>query len=292
MSPPEYWTRHIRNPVRFADSIRALREAKHSVFLEIGPHPVLNGMARATAPEADVLWASSLNRDHQDWESLFEALSSLYVHGINLHWDRLLTSTAAKRVSLPIYPFQRNRFWLQESNVDLQRKLDGELGSPVQREPRSEEGRTLARKNPATSESDFTLKLQSASLARRRDLLIAHLRFLVANVLGFDPSREIDLEQGLFELGMDSIMSIEFKGRLERTLDLELPSTLTFNHPNIKALTDYILCDALKFASESKAEMSELGVNAAKNPSSNQPVDDLSEEEIAHLLQKKLEQVK
>jgi acyl transferase domain-containing protein/acyl carrier protein len=158
--------------------------------------------------------------------------------------------------------------------------------------PRSGERRALAEKKPVTRESDFTLKLQSASPARRRDLLIAHLRSLVANVLGFAPSREIDLDQGLFDLGMDSITSIEFKERLERTLGLQLPSTLAFNHPNIKALTDYILCDALKFASESKAEMSEPRVDPAKNPSSSQLVDDLSEDEIAHLLQKKLEEIK
>jgi len=156
---------------------------------------------------------------------------------------------------------------------------------------RSRERRALAEKKPATPESDFTRKLQSATPGRRRDLLIAHLRFLVANVLGFDPSREIDPEQSFFELGMDSLMSLEFKGRLERTLALQLPSTLTFNYPNIKALTDYILCDALKFASESKAEISELRIDP-ENPSSEQPVDDLSEDEIAHLLQKKLEEIK
>ena len=157
---------------------------------------------------------------------------------------------------------------------------------------RSGDRRAFAEKKPVSSDSDFILELQSASLARRRDLLIAHLRFLVANVLGFDPSREIDLEQGLFELGMDSLMSVEFKGRLERTLSLELPSTLTFNYPNIKALTDYILCEVLQLAFESKTEMTEQPVTPAKNPILSQPIDELSEDEIAHLLRKKLEEIK
>jgi acyl carrier protein len=157
--------------------------------------------------------------------------------------------------------------------------------------PSSRQRRALAEKKAVAPESDFPRKLQSATPARRRNLLLAHLRCLVANVLGFDPSREIDLEQGLFELGMDSIMSLEFKERLERTLGWQLPSTLTFNYPNIKALTDYILTDALKFAAESKAEMNGSGVNPAKNPSSSQSVDDLSEDELALLLQKKLNQL-
>ena len=54
MSCSEYWRGHIRNPVRFADSIRALRESGQSVFLEIGPHPVLTGMARMSVPEVEV----------------------------------------------------------------------------------------------------------------------------------------------------------------------------------------------------------------------------------------------
>jgi acyl carrier protein len=157
--------------------------------------------------------------------------------------------------------------------------------------PRSRDRSTLAEKKPITPESDFTLKLQSASLARRRDLLIAHLRFLVANVLGFDPSREIDPEQGLFELGMDSIMSLDFKGRLERTLGLPLPPTITFNYPNIKALTDHILCDVLKLSSELKPEISEFRIDPV-NPSSGQSIDDLSEDEIARLLRRKLEEIK
>jgi acyl transferase domain-containing protein len=295
MSTPEYWTRQIYSPVRFADSIRALCEAKHSVFLEIGQHPVLNGMARATAPEADVLWAFSLNRDRQDWESLLEAVSALYVRGVNFNWDSLLAPSAGKRVSLPTYPFQRNRFWLQEGNTDVQRTLKKELGSETrltQQEASAGEQTSLDREKPARTQSDFTRDLQSATPARRRDLLIARLRSLVASVLGFDPSREIDLEQGLFELGMDSIMSVEFNGRLERILGLRLPSTLIFIRPNIRAVTDYILCEALKFGSETEAVVNEPLIDPVKNLSASQPIDDLSEDEIASLLLEKLQQLK
>ena len=87
-------------------------------------------------------------------------------------------------------------------------------------------------------------------------------------------------------------MAVELKGRLERSLGQEFPSTLIFNYPNIRALTDYILSEALKFAPESKTEMSEPRVDPTKTPSSGQPVDDLSEEEIAHLLLKKLQEIK
>ncbi|MFY9983858.1 MAG: type I polyketide synthase [Chthoniobacterales bacterium] len=113
MSNPEYWRGHIRKPVQFAGSIRFLRETGQSVFLEIGPQPVLSVMARATAPETDVVWAMSLNRSQKNWESLLEAASTLYVHGIDLDWRCLPTTRKGKPISLPTYPFQRSRFWLE-----------------------------------------------------------------------------------------------------------------------------------------------------------------------------------
>ena len=121
MTSPEYWRRHIRNPVRFADSIRALRETGRSIFLEIGPRPVLEGMARMTAPEAEVVWAASLKREEGNWENLLDSASTLYVHGVELEWAGLHAAYLGKRIALPTYPFQRGRYWLEQRNVDRSR---------------------------------------------------------------------------------------------------------------------------------------------------------------------------
>jgi acyl transferase domain-containing protein/acyl carrier protein len=128
MTSPEYWSRHIRNPVRFADSIRVLREADRSIFLEIGPHPVLGGMARMTAPEAEVVWAASLKRGEANWQTLLESASTLYIHGIDLGWAGLHATSRGKRIALPTYPFQRGRYWLDGRNA-VQRQLPAHYGS-------------------------------------------------------------------------------------------------------------------------------------------------------------------
>ena len=114
MTTADYWRRHIRNPVRFADSIRALRESGQSVFLEIGPHPILTNMARASTTEPDVVWVASMNRGRGNWESLLEALCTLYIRGVNLHWTGLHAGRRRKRLALPTYPFQRSRYWLEQ----------------------------------------------------------------------------------------------------------------------------------------------------------------------------------
>jgi microcystin synthetase protein McyG len=118
MTSPGYWRRHIRNPVRFAESIGTLREAGHTVFLEIGPHPILEGMARTTAPAAEVVWAASLKRGEGNWHSLLDSASKLYVHGVDLEWTALHAACRGKRIALPTYPFQRSRYWLDRRKAE------------------------------------------------------------------------------------------------------------------------------------------------------------------------------
>jgi len=141
-----------------------------------------------------------------------------------------------------------------------------------------------------TSDSEVSLQLKNASPARRHDILIAHLRSQTRSILGFDLSRELELEQGLFDMGMDSLMAVELKGRLERSLGVPLPSTLTFNHPTIKALGDYLLSEALGF--DSAPEKTASIPSPADVLSFDHSSEDLSEEELSVLLLKKLEQIR
>jgi acyl transferase domain-containing protein/ubiquinone/menaquinone biosynthesis C-methylase UbiE/acyl carrier protein len=155
MSCSEYWRGHIRNPVRFADSIRSLRESGQSVFLEIGPHPVLTGLARLSMPETEGVWAVSLRRETRNWESLVESVSTLYLHGVNVEWTGLYAMHKRKRVVLPTYPFQRGRYWLEprkpgQPTMAL-RSVEEDLGShPLL-------GKRLD--SPALSEAVFELEI-------------------------------------------------------------------------------------------------------------------------------------
>ena len=80
-----------------------------------------------------------------------------------------------------------------------------------------------------------------ASASRyREEIVTAFVRGETAAVLGLRPD-EVDVNAGLFEIGMDSLMSVELKGRLQKGAGLALPSTLTFNYPSVRALTSYLL---------------------------------------------------
>jgi acyl carrier protein len=166
------------------------------------------------------------------------------------------------------------------------------LFAEMRSRPRTETGAPISSKSTA-ADSESRLQLQNASPARRRSILIALLRAQINSILGFDLSREIELEQGLFDMGMDSLMSVELKGRLERSLGVPLPSTLTFNYPTIKALADYLLTEALGVDSAPAKETTEPGrtPDPAKIVSAAVPSEDLSEEELSELLMRKLEEM-
>ncbi|MEO1186379.1 MAG: beta-ketoacyl reductase, partial [Cyanobacteria bacterium J06636_27] len=86
----------------------------------------------------------------------------------------------------------------------------------------------------------YITSLQNAKPSERRHLLETHLRTQISQILGFSPD-EIDAEAGFFDLGMDSLTSVELKNRLQKSLGISLSSTIIFDRPNLNALIDYLV---------------------------------------------------
>ena len=112
VSRPEYWREHVRNPVKFSSSIQSLIEQNHEILIEIGPHPVLLGMGRASLSDSSGIWLPSLRRGHGDREQILISLAGAYVNGVEVDWTGLAKGKQHQKVQLPTYPFQRERYWL------------------------------------------------------------------------------------------------------------------------------------------------------------------------------------
>ncbi|MFC4512419.1 SDR family NAD(P)-dependent oxidoreductase [Streptomyces ehimensis] len=112
VATPEYWVRHVREAVRFADGIQALAKAGATAFLELGPDGVLTALAQHTLdPDQDLLSVPALRKDRPEETALLTALAHLHVSGVDVAWAELFAGTGARRVELPTYAFQHERFW-------------------------------------------------------------------------------------------------------------------------------------------------------------------------------------
>jgi acyl transferase domain-containing protein len=111
----DYWSTHVRQPVLFHDGMCKIINAGCSLLIEVGPHPALIPAIASAFDTSKARCVATLQRDQQDVTHLLETLATLFVSGIPLNLDRLFWSPVYRRVSLPLYPFRRDRHWLRSA---------------------------------------------------------------------------------------------------------------------------------------------------------------------------------
>jgi len=111
----QYWRRHSRQPVQFAESVRTVESLGCSVLMEIGPQPVLTAAALQIWPESSATprAIASLRKGTDARRQITEAVAAAYISGHRP--DFAVMHPAAHRVELPTYPFQRRRYWPKTS---------------------------------------------------------------------------------------------------------------------------------------------------------------------------------
>jgi phthiocerol/phenolphthiocerol synthesis type-I polyketide synthase C len=140
---------------------------------------------------------------------------------------------------------------------------------------------------PIPPQSVFLQQLKEVPSNERRDLLMSHLRLQLSKVLGLTSPEQIEPRQRVFDMGLDSLMAIELKNRLEVTLGCSLRSTLLFDYPTLEVLVDYLLQEVFSV---------KLPAEPATKPQDTQDeteaklteLDELSEDEVGALLDEKL----
>ncbi|MET8851226.1 type I polyketide synthase [Amycolatopsis sp. NPDC004625] len=218
-----YWADNLRLPVRFADAVGAvLADPRPVLFVEISPHPILHaaiedGIEAAGAAAATV--TGSLEREGPEAATMLRALATAYEAGCDPDWARL---TEGAFVPLPGYPWQGERFWVDDGA--------GAWTSPVIALPhrhvpageRYDEQADRPRRDPGTPEEC------AEDLLRR-----------TAALLGIDTG-EVDLDVPLTQLGVNSLFAVKLAYRLRSDLDITISVRELLQAPSIAELAELV----------------------------------------------------
>ncbi|MGB3292557.1 MAG: type I polyketide synthase [Phormidesmis sp.] len=117
IATPDYWCQQIIQPVRFSAALRTLAEREPEAFIEIGPKPTLLSMGRQCLAAQAGLWLPTLSPQKADWSQLLKSLASLYTCGVTVDWRSFDQDYVRRRLPLPTYPFQRQRYWIDEAGT-------------------------------------------------------------------------------------------------------------------------------------------------------------------------------
>lgn len=127
---------------------------------------------------------------------------------------------------------------------------------------------------------------QLAGLApeEQRALVRAFLERSIRAVIGLSPSRALDPDRGFFDMGMDSLMLLELKKRIEAAVEMPLPTTFAFNHPTVAALSAFVLRDVLALGGAAEPAAPRAAEEPAAGADLLSMIEDLPDEEVDRLL--------
>jgi acyl transferase domain-containing protein/glutamate-1-semialdehyde aminotransferase len=216
-----YWTRHMVEPTRFAAGVATLEQSGCDVLLEIGPQPVLIGMAQACVRRASTLRLPSLRRGSSAWQTMLDSLGALYVNDVALDWAGFDRDYLRYRVSVPTHPAE----W-QQCHTPTLRFLPPH---------------TRLSENAAKDQNVSPALPEAMLMAPNRQLVILDLlRSMIARLLDIGPD-EIDVDRQFLEMGLDSIVLVEAVRTVEDRFATTLPIAEIFEEASsLRKLAAYL----------------------------------------------------
>jgi acyl transferase domain-containing protein len=247
----DYWCRHARRPVLFADGVTALRELGYRTFIEVGPAPTLLGLVGDIVPPgAGTLMLPSLRPHTSDWDVLLDSVSRLYVQGADIDWAGFDRDYTRARVRLPHYPFDKVRCWHDLGGAGTPFATPGTPSAPAGPEegpggPAEPRGRPPVRQGAAPARGWATSlptaeDLRSAPAGDRTGILVTELVRSVQRALGATSST-VDPDAPLSGLGLDSLMAVELRNEIQARLGASIAIAGLLSGATIRSVSAQIV---------------------------------------------------
>jgi amino acid adenylation domain-containing protein len=236
---PAYWANHARATVEFAKAIQYLKDQGYDFFLECGPRSTLCSLARQQFtpghPCTAIPTFADSHENNAEWATLLFALGSLWQNGVSIDWDAFYAHEYRRRIPLPTYPFERQRFWVDPAAVAPAAQSLQAASSASATRPRVEPSvETLVSSAPRESVAS------GRSLASRKDRIAARVLDLLVPVSGRERS-EISASATFMEQGFDSLSLTQVAFAIRKEFSAKVSFSQLMNQwPNVDLLAAHL----------------------------------------------------
>jgi acyl carrier protein len=215
---PRYWVRQLRHTVCFADGIHEILKQPERVLLEVGPGESLCRLVKRQ--QADSLRLSSIasmghsGGQENDLAGLMMATGKLWAAGVHMNWPRIYENERRNRIELPTYPFERQRYWIEQSKDEpLQPGVDTATARPAS---------TLYPRP----------HLETPYVSPRNELE-KEIAEAWQTTLGIE---HVGIDDSFFDLGGDSLLALQVVSHLKDRFDIDVPVVGLYERLTIRAL--------------------------------------------------------
>ncbi|MCP4157062.1 MAG: amino acid adenylation domain-containing protein, partial [bacterium] len=227
-----YWSRQIRSSVRFRDCLETLEISGYQLFVELGGTAALTGLAAGGIDAKNALFIPSMRKEKSPWEMLYYGLADLYTYGIDVDWKAFHQPHHFKKVVLPSYPFRRKRFSLTGVQKQPTRPFTQNTVSPLnlevetqpqvkkRQEPMNRTKDMNETTNPGAHRNTFNAGNKTGAANDRNDR-VRELKGIVGDIIKADVS-EIGSDTELFALGVDSIMLVQIRRKIDKKYGVDI----------------------------------------------------------------------
>jgi len=234
---PSYWAGHARATVEFAKALHYLKKQGYDLFLECGPRSTMCSLARHQfTPERPCMAIPTLGETAEndtEWQTFLFALGTLWQNGVPISWDAFYTHEDRRRIPLPTYPFERQRFWVDPAvpvrNAQNQNSGATGIGSSI----------ALPTELTAAADSHATSAPQALP-ASRKDRIRAVVMTLLAEISGIEAS-QIDSTAMFMEQGFDSLLLTQVALAIRKEFSAKVSFSQLMNQfPNVDLLVEHL----------------------------------------------------
>ncbi len=220
----DYWARHLRETVRFADGVgELLRNEPGCILLEVGPSQTLAPLARQhPLGGRGTVIISSLQQRQDDREAILAGLGRLWLEGVPVEWTALHFDQRRRRVQLPTYPFERQSYWVE----------------PVAKSQNTQQTPALPAALPSMPDQTSTVEIPR--LHSRELVIVERVRVVLKNLSGQDQS-DAGSQTTFLELGFDSLLLTQVAQAIRKEFNVKVTfRQLLEDLATIESLANYL----------------------------------------------------